>query len=119
MTTYSDAVRSMRRMPADAYRDGDHYVLAVELPGVDPTSIDVDVDGQTLTVKAERPARSAEGTAWITRERWSGAVERRFALGRSIDTAAISASYDNGVLSVSIPVSEAAKPRKVEVVTAA
>jgi HSP20 family protein len=118
MTTYSDAVRSMRRMPADAYRDGDRYVLAVELPGVDPASIDVDVDGQTLTIKAERAAQAGEGSTWITRERWSGSVERRFSLGRSIDTAAISAGYENGVLSVSIPVSEAAKPRKVEVTAA-
>lgn len=119
MIAYSDPVRSARRLPADAYRDGDHYVLAVEIPGVDPGSIDVKVDGQLLTIRAERTARTSEGVNWITRERWTGTVERRFSLGRQVDTSAISAGYDHGVLSIAIPVSEAAKPRRVEVTVGA
>ena len=58
-----------RLMPMDLYRDGDHYVLSADLPGIDPGSVDIDVDGQLLTIRAERTARSAEGVKWITRER--------------------------------------------------
>ncbi|MER7797075.1 Hsp20/alpha crystallin family protein [Microbacterium sp. NPDC096154] len=104
-----------RVMPMDLYRDGDHYVLSADLPGIDPGSVDIDVDGQLLTIRAERTARSGEGVKWITRERPTGSYLRQLNLGQGIDTAAISATYDNGVLSVLIPISERAKPRKVEV----
>jgi len=114
-----DARQGPRRMPMDLYRDGDHYVLTADLPGVDPGSVDVDVDGQLLTIRAERSVRGQEGVTWITRERAGGTYLRQLNLGQGIDTAAISASYDNGVLSVVIPVSEAAKPRKVEIQTSA
>jgi HSP20 family protein len=102
-------------MPMDLYRDGDHYVLRADLPGIDPGSVDIDVDGQVLTIRAERTARGAEGVTWITRERTAGSFLRQLNLGRGIDTDGISASYDNGVLNVLIPVSEKAKPRKIEV----
>ncbi|MBN9605972.1 MAG: Hsp20/alpha crystallin family protein [Actinomycetales bacterium] len=114
-----DSRQGPRRMPIDLYRDGDHYVLTADLPGVDPGSVDVDVDGQLLTIRAERSVRSQEGVKWIARERSGGSYLRQLNLGQGIDTAAISASYDNGVLSVVIPVSEAAKPRKVEIQTSA
>lgn len=104
-----------RLMPMDLYRDGDHYVLSADLPGIDPGSVDIDVDGQLLTIRAERTARSGEGVKWITRERATGSYLRQLNLGQGIDTAGISATYDNGVLSVLIPISEKAKPRKVEV----
>ena len=104
-----------RLMPMDLYRDGDHYVLSADLPGIDPGSVDIDVDGQLLTIRAERTPRSQEGVKWLTRERNSGSFLRQLNLGQGIDTAAISASYENGVLSVVIPVSEKAKPRKIEV----
>lgn len=110
--------RSTRTMPVDLFRDGDSYVLTADLPGVDPASVDVDVDGRTLTIRAERTPRSREGVTWMAGERPSGTFARRFSLGDSIARDAISAKYDNGVLSVTIPVSEAAKPRKVEVVAA-
>nr|WP_288452815.1 sugar-transfer associated ATP-grasp domain-containing protein [uncultured Microbacterium sp.] len=100
-------------------RDGDHYVLTADLPGVDPGSIDVDVDGQLLTIRAERTLPSGEGVSWITREREAGAYLRQLQLGRGIDTETISASYRDGVLSVTLPVSEKAKPRKVAVAGAA
>lgn len=104
-----------RLMPMDLYRDGDHYVLSADLPGIDPGSVDIDIDGQVLTVRAERTARSEEGVSWITRERPSGAFLRQLNLGQGIDTEAISAQYENGVLSVLIPISEKAKPRKIEI----
>ena len=101
----------------DLYRDGDHYVLAADLPGIDPGSVDIDVDGQLLTIRAERTLRSAEGVKWLARERQSGSFLRQLNVGQGVDTEHISASYENGVLLVTIPVSERAKPRKVEVTT--
>ncbi|RGE20360.1 Hsp20/alpha crystallin family protein [Leucobacter sp. wl10] len=107
--------RGPRRMPMDLYRDGDRYLLTADLPGIDPGSVDVDVDGQLLTIRAERTLPGADNVKWITRERTSGSFLRQLSLGQGIDTERISASYDNGVLSVTIPVSERAKPRKVQV----
>lgn len=104
-----------RTMPMDLYRDGDHYVMSADLPGIDPGSVDVDVDGRLLTIRAERTASAPDDVTWITRERRSGSFERRLRLGDGIDADAISASYDNGVLSVVIPVSEKAKPRKITI----
>ncbi len=112
-----DAQQGPRLMPIDLYRDGDLYVLNADLPGVDPGSIDVDVDGRVLTVRAERTPRSRDGVKWMASERPSGSFYRQFTLSDGIATESISASYDNGVLSVTIPVSERAKPRKVEVQT--
>jgi HSP20 family protein len=105
-------------MPMDLYRDGDTYVLAADLPGVDPGSVDIDVDGQLLTVTAERTTRGAEGVQWIARERQGGSFRRQFTLGDGIDTERIAATYDNGVLSVTIPVVERAKPRKIAITSA-
>ena len=112
-----DPRRAPRRMPMDLYRDGDHYVLNADLPGIDPGSVDIDVDGQLLTIRAERSLSSKEGVKWITRERDGASFLRQLSLGQGVDTARISATYNNGVLSVTIPVSEKAKPRKIEVVT--
>lgn len=110
--------RGPRRMPMDLYRDGDHYVLTADLPGIDPGSVDIDVDGQLLTIRAERTVPSGEDVKWITREREGASFLRQLSLGQGVDTERISASYANGVLSVTIPVSEKAKPRKVAVETA-
>jgi HSP20 family protein len=110
-----DPRRGPRMMPMDLYRDGDHYVLTADLPGVDPGSVDIDVDGQLLTIRAERSVPTGEGVKWITREREGASFLRQLSLGQGVDTERISASYDNGVLSVTIPVSEKAKPRKIEV----
>ncbi|HWL78486.1 Hsp20/alpha crystallin family protein [Microbacterium sp.] len=112
-----ETVRGPRRMPMDLYRDGDHYVLTADLPGIDPGSVDIDVDGQLLTIRAERTLPSGEGVKWITREREAASFVRQLNLGQGIDTDRISASYNNGVLSVTIPVSEEAKPRKIPVMT--
>ncbi|WP_405371832.1 MULTISPECIES: Hsp20/alpha crystallin family protein [unclassified Microbacterium] len=110
-----DTRRGPRRMPMDLYRDGDHYVLTADLPGIDPGSVDIDVDGQLLTVRAERTLAAGEGVKWITREREAASFLRQLNLGQGIDTDGIAATYSNGVLSVTIPVSERAKPRKIEV----
>lgn len=112
-----DSRQGPRVMPIDLHRDGDHYVLAADLPGVDPGSVDVDVDGQLLTIRAERTLRANGEVKWLAHERPSGSFLRQITLGDGIDTAGISAHYDNGVLSVIIPMSERAKPRKVEVMS--
>jgi HSP20 family protein len=106
-------------MPVDLYREGDRYILNADLPGVDPGTVDVDVDGQLLTIRAQRTAGSADGAKWLAQERPSGSYLRQFSLGDGVDPAQISAHYDNGVLSVVLPVSERAKPRKVEILSGA
>lgn len=110
-----DARRGPRRMPMDLYRDGDHYVLSADLPGIDPGSVDIDVDGQLLTIRAERTLTEGDGVKWITREREAASFLRQLNLGQGIDTDGIAATYSNGVLTVTIPVSEKARPRKVQV----
>ncbi|PPH24933.1 Hsp20/alpha crystallin family protein [Rathayibacter toxicus] len=107
-----------RRMPIDLYRDGDHYVLTADLPGIDPGSVDVDIDGQLLTIRAQRTVAQGDDVTWITRERQSATFVRQLSLGQGVDTEQISASYDNGVLSVTIPVSEKARPRRIQVSSA-
>jgi len=110
-----DSVRAPRLMPVDLFRDGERYVLHADLPGVDPGSIDVDLDGGQLTLRAQRTADNQDGVRWLARERGSGSFLRQFTLGDGVDLDGISASYESGVLSVIIPVSERAKPRKIEV----
>lgn len=113
-----DSVRTPRLMPVDLYRDGDRYVLHADIPGADPGSIDVDVDGSQLSIRAERTVGFDEGARWITRERGTGSYFRQFTLGDGLALEGITASYDSGVLSVIIPVSERAKPRKIQVESA-
>ncbi|MDQ1576110.1 MAG: hypothetical protein QOH55_1260 [Microbacteriaceae bacterium] len=110
-----DTRQGPRLMPMDLYRDGDTYVLSADLPGIDPGSVDIDVDGQLLTIRAERTLSSGEGVKWLTRERQAGSFLRQLNLGQGIDTDRIEAHYANGVLSVTIPMSEQARPRKIEV----
>lgn len=114
---FSDVTRTPATVavPMDLYRDGDSYVVAVDLPGVDPASIDIDVDDSTLTIRAERSAKTAEGVQWLSRERAMGTFARQLTLGHGLATDRISANYTDGVLSLTIPVAETAKPRKIEV----
>ncbi len=111
----SGSARAPRFMPMDLYRSGDHYVLHADLPGIDPGSVDVDVENNTLTIKAVRSERGEDGVQWISSERFSGTYMRQIALGDGIDTDKITATYANGVLTVTLPVAERAKPRKVSV----
>ncbi|MFE6996058.1 Hsp20/alpha crystallin family protein [Microbacterium sp. NPDC057659] len=110
-----DTARTPRFMPVDLFRDGDRYVLHADLPGIDPGSIDVDVDGSQLSIRAQRTSDSGEGVRWISRERTGGSFLRQFTLGDGVDVDGISASYETGVLSIIIPVSDRAKPRKIAV----
>ncbi len=107
--------RAPRFMPMDLYRSGDHFVLNADLPGVDPESVDISVDNGTLTIKAERMDSVPGDVQWIASERFTGTYMRQLALGDGIDDQAISARYENGVLSVTLPVAEKAKPRKISV----
>jgi HSP20 family protein len=102
-------------MPMDLCKIDDHYVLTADLPGVDPGSVDVNVDNGTLTISAHRTARSDESVHWLASERFFGKYRRQLSLGEGIDASAISATYENGVLTVTIPLSEKAKPRKIDV----
>ena len=104
-------------MPVDLYRDGDQYVLNADMPGIDPGSVDIDVDGQLLTIRAQRTADARGDVKWLAQERPHGTYLRQFSVGEGIDSEQITAHYDNGVLSLLIPVSERAKPRKIEVST--
>ncbi len=115
LTNQTGSNRSPRFMPMDLCKLGDHYVLTADLPGVDPGSVDIDVDGGTLTISAHRTARSDESVQWLTNERFFGTYRRQLSLGDGVDESAISATYENGVLTVTIPIAERAKPRKVEV----
>lgn len=112
------SARAPRFMPMDLYRSGDHYVLHADLPGVDPGSVDVDVDNGVLTITATRTARTEEATVqWIASERFTGAYMRQLSLGDGVDAERISATYHNGVLTVTIPVAERARRRRIEVST--
>lgn len=102
-------------MPMDAFRKDDTYVLRFDLPGVHPENLSIEVEDKTLTIKAERAWEDTEGAVWVVRERPQGTHSRQIRLGSSLDGTAVEANYDQGVLTVSIPVREEAKPRKVSV----
>jgi HSP20 family protein len=101
-------------MPMDVYRAGDHFVASFDLPGVDPGSIDVSVEGNALTVTAARTAPSGNGD-YLVAERPRGRYSRQLLLGRDLDTDRLHASYTDGVLTLTIPVAEKAKPRRIEI----
>lgn len=102
-------------MPMDAYRRNGDFVVHFDLPGVDPASIDLTVEKNVLTVTAERHFARQEGDEITVSERPQGRFNRQLFLGESLDSERISAHYDQGVLTLHIPVAERAKPRKVEV----
>lgn len=109
--------RAAATMPIDLFRAGDHYVLHVDLPGADPGTIDVNVDDRTLTIRAQRTARTEDGVQWLAKERPVGTYARQLTVGRGLDLDAIAASYADGVLTLTIPVAEEARPRRIEVTT--
>ncbi len=102
-------------MPMDAYRQGESFVVHFDLPGVDPGSIDLNVERNVLTVSAQRRPVASEDTQMLAAERPTGSFSRELFLADSLDTERIEASYDAGVLTVRIPVAERAKPRKINV----
>jgi HSP20 family protein len=106
-------------MPLDAYRHGDEVVVHVDLPGVDPESIEITVDKNVLSVRAERSWTPAEGDRVLTSERVQGRFTRKLFLSNVVDGEHIEASYDRGVLTLTLPIAEQAKSRRVLVTTGA
>lgn len=104
-------------MPMDAWREDQEFVVAFDLPGVNLDSVDVDVERNVLTVKAERPDPVGKDTELIASERPRGVFSRQLILGDTLDAENVKASYDGGVLTLHIPVTEKAKPRKIEIET--
>jgi HSP20 family protein len=102
-------------MPMDAYRHGEDFVVEFDLPGVDPASIDLDVERNVLTVKAQRQPTVGEGMELQVAERPRGLFSRQLFLGDSLDVDRIEANYHAGVLTLRIPVAEQAKPRKIQI----
>jgi HSP20 family protein len=102
-------------MPMDAWREGENFVVEFDLPGVEPNSIDLDVEQNVLTVRAERKPRTGEDTEMLVSERPVGMFSRQVILGDSLNADGVKATYDAGVLSLRIPVAEKAKPRKIEI----
>jgi HSP20 family protein len=102
-------------MPMDAYRQGDRFVVHFDLPGIEPDAVELTVEKDVLTVSANRQWSPEDGTEVILSERPQGGFFRQLILGESLDVEHIEAHYDNGVLTVTIPVAEAAKPRKVAI----
>ncbi len=101
-------------MPMDAWREGDRFVLEFDLPGIAPDTLDIDVERNVLTIRAERPSRSGDWEP-LAAERPRGLFSRQLVLGENLDLERIDAAYDAGVLRLVVPVAEKAKPRKVEV----
>lgn len=104
-------------MPIDAYRKGDTFTVQFDLPGVQADSIDLTVEHNVLTVRAERARSTTDGAEWIVGERPQGTFSRQLFLGETLDTDNIEAGYVDGVLTLHIPVAESAKPRKVSIST--
>lgn len=102
-------------MPMDAYRQGDQFFVHFDLPGVDPSSVDLTVEKNVLSVTAERTWQPDEGIELVASERPQGRFTRQLFLGEGLDPDRIEASYEHGVLTVTVPVAEQAKPRKVEI----
>jgi HSP20 family protein len=109
------AARTPRLMPMDAYRHGESYVLCLDLPGIDADSMDITAENNTLTVRAERRNDAPEGAQYVLAERPSGTYSRQIVLGDGLDVEAIAAEYRDGVLTITIPVAEQAKPRRIQV----
>jgi HSP20 family protein len=101
-------------MPMDAWREGDRFVIEFDLPGVNTDSIDLDVERNVLTVRAERVARNGDWEP-LASERPRGAFSRQLVLGDNLDLERIEAGYADGVLRLVVPVAEKAKPRKIEI----
>jgi HSP20 family protein len=100
----------------DAWREGDAFLIEFDLPGVAPESIDLDVERNVLTVRAERVARNGDWEM-LASERPRGVFSRQLVLGDNLDLDRIEASYEGGVLRLTVPVAEKAKPRKIQIGT--
>ncbi len=113
----TEAAQAPRSFPLDAFRRGDQFLVQFDLPGVDASSIDLTVERNVLTVRAERRFDRQQGDEVVVAERPQGVFTRQLFLGDTLDGQRISASYHDGVLTLTIPVAEQAKPRKVQINT--
>jgi HSP20 family protein len=105
----------LNAMPLDIARGHDGYVVEADLPGIEPSSIDLSVEGNVLTIRAERASSKLDDMEVLASERPTGTFVRQLSVGDGFDMERIEADYNNGVLCVRLPVAEAAKPRKIEV----
>lgn len=113
---WSADTRRVNAFPMDAYRKGSEFLVHFDVPGIDPDSIELTVEKNVLTVSAERTRHwGEEAEEVVVSERPTGRFSRQLFLGETLDSERIEASCDNGVLTLRIPVAEAAKPRKVEI----
>ena len=103
-------------MPMDAWREGESFVVEFDLPGIDPSTIDLDVESNILTVRVERPLLEGDREI-LAAERPRGVFSRQVMLGENLDTTQIEAGYSGGVLTLRIPIAERAKPRKIQINT--
>ena len=111
----STATRVPRGFPMDAYRRGDQFIVEFDLPGVEPASIDLTVENNVLSVRSERRFEPREGDEVLVAERPHGTYTRQLFLADTLDSENVQADYEHGVLTLTIPVAEAAKPRRVQV----
>jgi HSP20 family protein len=109
------ATSQLSHTPIDLYRRDDHYVAEFDLPGIDPSTIDISVENGTLTVSARRDLQRSSKDAFIVAERSTGQYQRTLHLGQQLDVNGIAAEYVHGVLTVTIPLAENAKQRKIPV----
>lgn len=102
-------------MPLDAWREGDEFVVELDLPGIDPGNLDIDVERNVLTIRAERLSHMPDAANAVATERPWGTFSRQLVLGDALDTEKVNADYSAGVLKLRIPIAEKAKPRKISV----
>jgi HSP20 family protein len=107
--------RTPSLMPMDCLRSGDQFIVRFDLPGIDTDSLEVSAENQTLTVRAERTRRDPDGAAYLVSERASGTYSRQLVLGDGLAVDDIKAEYRDGVLTLTIPIAERAKPRKIQI----
>ncbi|MDP9429841.1 MAG: Hsp20/alpha crystallin family protein [Actinomycetota bacterium] len=109
--------RTPMGMPMDVWQADDGYHIALDLPGVDPGSVEITCERNTLTIRAERRAEYEEGHNVLLAERPQGTFTRQLQVGDALDTDKVQATYDSGVLVLTIPMAESAQPRRIEVQT--
>ena len=107
--------RGMRSIPMEAYRRGDQFFIHLDLPGVNPADVDLTLERNVITIRAERRSPRQEGDEVLIDERPEGSFTRQLFLGDNLDAEKLNASYDLGVLTITIPVAEKAKPRRVQI----
>jgi HSP20 family protein len=107
---------AIRAMPLDLVKIDEHWELRCDLPGADPGSLDISVEDRVLTIRAQRSAQPEQKTSdWLIQERATGVFARQLTLGQNVDIDHIDADYSDGVLTLRLPVAQAAKPRKIEI----